>query len=500
MPLTLRALLELPDLGLRLLAGEPGLDRPLPWAHVSELADPTPFLEGGELLLSTGLALPRGARERRSYLDRLAAAGAAGLAFGTGLSHQQVPAELVKAARARDFPLLEVPRATPFIAVTKAVSRSLAADSHAEATRMSGALQALAGAATGVDGLGAVLRRLARELDAWVVLLDVAGEPLRAAPASARGRVAGAAELLDRLRAARPPAAVTVQADGERVTAQALGAGRRTRAFLLLGSARAWTVAEQHLLGAAASLLALALAQTGGLDSAARRLRAGLFELLAAGQRDLVAEVVRPLWGALPAPPLRVLALTGAAPARTAAADLLSAQGMAEPCFFAEVEDQVLVLAESPALLAWCRELPARVPGLTLGISDPVTEVAEGHRQALAAADAARRHGRVVLKFADLAGSGLLGLLDPRRAAAFAEALLSPLSTHDATGRGDLLTSLRAWLGHHGQWDPAAQQLGVHRHTLRNRMRRVADLLGKDLESPGIRAELWLALHLHRPD
>ena len=35
------------------------IDRPLSWVHVSELADPTPFLEGGELLLTTGLALRR---------------------------------------------------------------------------------------------------------------------------------------------------------------------------------------------------------------------------------------------------------------------------------------------------------------------------------------------------------------------------------------------------------------------------------------------------------
>lgn len=499
MPLTVRALLELPGLGLRLLAGAPGLDRPVPWAHVSELVDPAPFLEGGELLLTTGLGLPAGARARRSYVDRLAAAGVAGLAFGIGLSHREVPADLVRAAQAKDLPLLEVPRDTPFIAVTKAVSSALAADAHAEARRMNGALQAMAGAATGVDGLGAVVRRLARELDAWVVLLDLAGEPLRAAPASARHRLDGVAELLDRLRAARPPAAVTVQDGARRVTALVLGTGRN-RAFLLLGGRRPWNAAEQHLLGAAASLLALALAQSGGVDSAARRLRAGLFALLAAGQRDLVAEVVRPLWGALPEPPLRVLALTGPAQARAAAVDLVAAQGVAQPVFFAEVGDQVVVLAAAPEPLAFCRGLPHRLTGTHLGISAPVSDVAEGHRQALAAAGAARRHAREVMEFAELAGGGLLGLVDPVRGADFAEALLGPLNTHDATGRGDLLPSLRVWLSHHGQWDPAAQQLGVHRHTLRNRMRKVADLLDVDLDAPGVRAELWLALHLHAAD
>ena len=51
------------------------------------------------------------------------------------------------------------------------------------------------------------------------------------------------------------------------------------------------------------------------------------------------------------------------------------------------------------------------------------------------------------------------------------------------------------WLAHHGQWEPAAAQLGVHRHTLRKRVVRAGGLLGRDLDQPGVRAELWLALH-----
>jgi purine catabolism regulator len=54
--------------------------------------------------------------------------------------------------------------------------------------------------------------------------------------------------------------------------------------------------------------------------------------------------------------------------------------------------------------------------------------------------------------------------------------------------------SLRAWLAHHGQWDPSAAALGVHRHTLRHRMRTVEELLGRSMDSPGTRSELWLAL------
>ena len=97
--------------------------------------------------------------------------------------------------------------------------------------------------------------------------------------------------------------------------------------------------------------------------------------------------------------------------------------------------------------------------------------------------------------FADLAARGLTALLDPDGTRAFADSLLGPLVAADRAGAGDLVESLRVWLAHHGQWEPAAAALGVHRHTLRKRVRRVQDLLGRDLDEPGTRAELWVALH-----
>jgi purine catabolism regulator len=142
-------------------------------------------------------------------------------------------------------------------------------------------------------------------------------------------------------------------------------------------------------------------------------------------------------------------------------------------------------------------ELPDRVPGASVGISPavPWAHLAAGTRQARQAAEQSRLGGGGTTEFADLAGLGLTPLLDPDRTRAFAEALLAPLVAADAAGAGDLVASLRAWLAHHGQWEPAAARLGVHRHTLRKRIRRAADLLGRDLDSPGVRAELWLALH-----
>ncbi|TMR11719.1 PucR family transcriptional regulator, partial [Nonomuraea zeae] len=90
----------------------------------------------------------------------------------------------------------------------------------------------------------------------------------------------------------------------------------------------------------------------------------------------------------------------------------------------------------------------------------------------------------------------LLGLLDEGAAQAFSAAQLAPLTRYGS--KADLVESLRAYLESNGHWDAAAQRLGVHRHTLRYRMKRVTELLGRDLDDPGVRAELWLALEAAR--
>src|SRR6188472_435141 len=113
--LTLRDLLT--DLDVRPSSGGEGLDAPVRWVHISELEDPTPFLSGGELLLTTGMALTDEATQR-AYVARLAEHGLAGLGLGTGFAHDALPPALVQAAAEHDFPLFEVPYELPFIALT----------------------------------------------------------------------------------------------------------------------------------------------------------------------------------------------------------------------------------------------------------------------------------------------------------------------------------------------------------------------------------------------
>jgi purine catabolism regulator len=133
---------------------------------------------------------------------------------------------------------------------------------------------------------------------------------------------------------------------------------------------------------------------------------------------------------------------------------------------------------------------------LVVGVSAPAGPIAAAaaYKQAEQALSVARRRGRVLVQHDQLAAGSVLPLLADDAVKAFADGLLRPLYEHDATGRGDLVASLRAWLSRHGQWDAAAADLGVHRHTLRYRMRRVEEILGRSLDDPDVRMELWLAL------
>src|SRR4051794_14552692 len=88
MPVTLTTLISQPALGLVVLAASHALEREISWVHTSELVDPTPYLTGGELVLSVGLWLGSGpAAEREAgahvtaYVDRLVQAQVAALGF-----------------------------------------------------------------------------------------------------------------------------------------------------------------------------------------------------------------------------------------------------------------------------------------------------------------------------------------------------------------------------------------------------------------------------------
>ena len=173
--LTVREIADLPGLGLELTAGSKGSNNPIRWVHVSELPDPTPWLEGGELLITTGLGVGELSRPQRDYVRRLAEHGLAGLAFGVGFGWAEPPAALEDEAEQLGFPLITVPYDVPFIALTKAISARLA---NEQLARVEGALEVherLAHAVLEGRGAPALLAIVGEHVGCSLALVDEAG-------------------------------------------------------------------------------------------------------------------------------------------------------------------------------------------------------------------------------------------------------------------------------------------------------------------------------------
>ncbi|MFD4524168.1 PucR family transcriptional regulator [Streptomyces sp. NPDC058470] len=545
MPPTLASLVHHSALKLTVRAGEGRLDVPVRWAHASELADPVPYMEGGELLLITALKLDADDPEvMQRYVKRLVGAGVAGLGFAVGVHYEEIPKALVDAAEGEGLPLLEVPRRTPFLAISKAVSAAIAADQYRAVTAGFAAQRELTKQAL-TDGPEGLLASLAGQVDGWAALYDASGAVVATAPEWAGRRAARLTQDVERLRD-RPAPASSVVGGEDRVELHSLGTGRRPRAALAVGTAAALGTAERYALHSAIALLTLTTERSRSLQAAEQRIGAAVLRMLLAGESDHARAVAGGLFGELLDAPFRlILAESASASAARAhaegharvAAATVSSGAVAAPNTagdplgaLAEVvesaaarsgeavlvvpdgERLVVLAVDGGAAVAACQEhaaaleaqrasVPEQSGGgdeveLVVGLSAPAGPIAAGaaYKQAEQALSVARRRGRFLVEHEELAAGSVLPLLADDAVRAFADGLLRALHEHDATGRGDLVASLRAWLSRHGQWDAAAADLGVHRHTLRYRMRRVEEILGRSLDDPDVRMELWLAL------
>ncbi|MFJ8647124.1 PucR family transcriptional regulator ligand-binding domain-containing protein [Streptomyces sp. NPDC093546] len=453
----LSALLAREDLGLRLIAGSPEAE--LHWVHTSEMADPYPYLLGGELLLTAGVQLT----DPERYVGRVVAAGAAALGFGVTPVYDTVPDALVAACARHGLPLLEVPPRTPFTAVGRAVWRLMAQARHHELRRVTEAQQSLATAAARPDPVPAVLHALASRLSGRAALYAPDGTEYAAA---GRPVEPGAREALERLagvlRAGRGTgsraASATDTSGGVHLAAYALGGDLRLT--LALATARR-EPGDHTIAGVAVVLLSLLTAPHQGADEAARS-----------------TALVRLLLGAAPAD---VAPLLGEAPWT-----VVHARGEGPP---PPLGTPLLDLGEPGAvraLLPAGRE-PAPHPGWTLGVSAPAAPDGLGEADLQAARALRRAEAGHVPLARHHREAGLAGLVAPEEAAAYARTVLDPLSE-------PLTETLRVWLSLHGSWDRTATALGVHRNTVRQRIARCAALLDADLDDAEVRMELWFAL------
>jgi purine catabolism regulator len=535
--LSVRELLR--DLDVRLLCGEAATDLPVRWVHISELKDPTPFLSGGELLLTTGMQLNT-PQCQSEFVTRLADHQLAGLGFGVGFGHREVPPALVQAATERDFPVFEVPYEVPFIAVTEAAFTQLVNEQYAVLRRALAAHERLERVVLSQSGLDALAGTLATLLGVAVLVLDARGVPL-AQRAFRRvlepEAVSGLRDQVEERRArSGPPRAFLPSHGGLADRSLALpvtadgGSGptgeRVPEAWLVaIKDSGPLTDFDRLTLHQAVTIVALELLRGRVAGDTERRLAGDVLaavvegELTGAelerrlepfGMADRVAAIVvrRPDAGRGSATPVEdALALA----LREEASPGLVASSGAFTCALVDAteEDAVFELAERLAV----RMAAESAAGLRVGVGRPVAgrEARRSFHEArcaveavaLGAADGNGAHngsgaGSRSVRAATYRDLGsfqlLLSLQDDEALRLFCDSILGPIEAGDGHYGGELMRSLEAFIEENGQWERAAKRLYCHRHTLRYRIRRVEELTGRDLRTARDRIEFWLAL------
>ncbi|MEA2355196.1 MAG: hypothetical protein QOD61_1325 [Solirubrobacteraceae bacterium] len=514
--LTLERLIA--GVGLTLATGADAGPTRVRSVHSTELADPTPWLSGGELLLTTGAQLDAGPGAERAYVERLVAHGIAGLGFGTGFAHPRLPDALLAAARAAGFPVFEVPYEVPFIAITERAFAELAGE-QLDALRRSMAIQSrLERLVLDDQGLDQVVRVLAGEIGGSAGVLGARGETLAWHDAAGPP---GPLAPPDRARAAlreaiaasteEPPPDGLLDPDGSTLALPVVvRPGARPQAWLAAVAPGEGPLGELErlVLRQTVTVVALELMRLRLVRDTERRLAGDVFAEALTGRlhAEEVEARLRPfgIGGEL-----AVLAFAASPRTDPAAAEAVlerALEGLDVPALVATRGGLLCAVVDAagrdPIDLARSlrRELAAelgdvRAAASRVGAPQALRRSFHEARCALEAVRHANGDGPEVASHRDLGAFHLLlSLQDDEALRSYSESVLGPLSGADAGYGGELLRSLDVFLEHNGHWERAAAELYCHRHTLRYRLRRVEGLTGRDLSSTRDRIEFWLAL------
>ncbi|MEU0789896.1 PucR family transcriptional regulator ligand-binding domain-containing protein [Amycolatopsis sp. NPDC005961] len=504
------------------VAGSAGLDAPVRWAHVAEVADIAHLLRGSELVLTTGVALPDDGPSLARYVADLAGVGAAGLVIEL-VRHwsDKLPAALVEAAEKHGLPLVTLSRETRYVSVTEAVNGQIVDAQVAElraAERVHETFTALtvAGAEPGV-----VLGEVARLTEQPVVLETLSHEVLAYDAAGT-----DPAELLTGW-----PARSRVVQVGERTgyhpgsgwLVTVVGARGHDWGRLVVVCADPPPHRHRVVAERAASALAvhrLVAKDSDGLERQAHR--AVLHELLASPAptaellarasalavpltgRQLVGLAVRPrLIGSRPAlstpPVLRELAEATVLAARRAKVSALVATDDLGVRALIALSPEANADTVLHRLATDVHEARGSAPGV-LAVGTTVSSPAEAGRTLLEAgqvAAAALGAGaeRVLHRLSDVRLRGLLHLLSgDERVTAFAVRELGPLLQRDAASGSRLVQALRHYCEQGGNKSAAAAAAHTSRTAYYQQLARIEQVLGVRLEDPESMLSLYVAL------
>ncbi|WP_086792245.1 PucR family transcriptional regulator [Streptomyces thermovulgaris] len=541
--ITVQRALELPGLrsGLpEVVAGADRLDRTVRWVHTGEVPNIASLLKGGELLLTTGYGVGTRPADQRAFVRTLAERGIAALVVELGSRFTRLPSALVETARSAGLPLVQLHREVPFVTVTEEIHTEIVNGHYALLQRAEEVHRRCTRALLDGGGVPQVLVVLADFCGNPVFLETAEGQLLYAAGSGPEG--ADPLQVWEGLRAqhkdASPPAgSVLVDVPGG-----SPGTGS-VRARLVMLPVRS-PLAPVHRMAAerTAGILAVVLMHARQEEELAARGRGDFLTDLAEGRiaaeaapaqarvlgfkpgnGPLLPVVMRPgdtlasaggtagprpasgggSWAVLARAVAEELASVGAPVllgVRPLEGRVLLLAGLRSEAERPAVADRVAAALRAGAERAGMRRPGGQLPVVVVGMAGGWATVPAGLRHAAEAATAAL--GLPDRPWYDARRLDIDLLLWRLRGhpdlAAFVDRAIGPLVDHDRRSKPPLLPTLQAYLANAGRKAETARELHLNRQTLYNRLARIGELLGTDLDDPQTVLALSLALQARR--
>lgn len=503
--------------GPELVAGADGLSRRVRWVHTTELADIASLLRGGDLLLSTGIALPGAPDDLRRFARSLADSGAAGMFLELGRRWQVLPADLVDAFDRLSLPLVALTREARFAEVAQAVGERIVDEQLEELREAERVHETFTELSLAEAGPSEVLEAVQRLAGAAVVLENEqhAVVDYRAGPADIGAFLAN---WQSRSRGVELDSRTAWDARNGWLVTQL---GRRDRGWgrLVVEAPQAPPQRLVAVAERAAAALAMHRLHDRHRDGLVRRTHHELLVGLLADptdadllrrcelaglptvRRQFVGVTVRPRPASVPPP----------SPARGGLEDVIAAVAHAcveirVPALVSEMHRDVRVLLSLAAGASHERateHLSARVRrrhDVVVSAGRPASRVGdidrtlrESHQVAASVRPDSATRG--VHRLDDVHLRGLLTLLgDDERLRLFVGRELDGLKEHDARHGTELMGTLTALLRHPTSKSEAAASLHLSRPAFYDRLAKIGRLLGVDLDDPDIRVSLHVAL------
>lgn len=490
---TLEQLRARVPLDLRPVAAGPVGRHVVRGVHISELVDPTPYLEGGELLLTTGIPFSQNT-SYDDYVRRLAERSVAALGLGLGEGVDEVDQRLARACVLHGVELFVVPPDVPFQRLSQAYWELVSLGERAELASSLRMQTTLADAANTSDAPTAIVQKLAQALGGWVAYESYSESEMFSHPNVPRRLVTALNSQMGRLRSLGPYSSATFPLGDWAAIGHTVMDGGRAVGFLTVATPSPTAHPDRQVLLTAATLLSGVERLRFERRHTAIRTGRAIAELVVAGHTDAATMLASIVSTELPAF-VRVIAIRGSGVATASHESLARDVGslaavepdptlgsqIAHTPFGMSIGDaRILLLPAAPGEHAATTKTAAQRPlvsSAVVSLPVPLETVPA-----------------VVARLVALVAGSTAGTLLVDHPAALshrASAWIETLANHP---QQNLIPSLRSYLRHRGHWESSARDLGIHRNSLRSRIAAVESILGVDVDNVDIATDLWIAL------